>query len=104
MTAAEARVLVHELQVHQIELEMQNEELQRARLEAEEAWEKYYDLFDFAPMGAFFSAWDHDGLPILELNLAEGAACCGLGPQRRQARSSSGCSWQRISAARLPIS
>ena len=33
--------LVHELQVHQIELEMQNEELQRAQAAAEEASEKY---------------------------------------------------------------
>jgi len=52
MAEVDARPLVHELQVHQIELEMQNEELQRARAEAEEALEKYYDLFDFAPVGA----------------------------------------------------
>ena len=62
------------LQVHQIELEMQNEELKRARMEAEEASEKYYDLFDFAPAGHFL--WDHDGR-ILEVNLA-GAALLGL--------------------------
>ena len=66
--------LVHELQVHQIELEMQNEELQRARTAAEEASEKYYDLFDFAPVGYFL--WDHKGR-ILEVNLA-GAALLGL--------------------------
>ena len=60
--------------MHQIELEMQNEELQRARAEAEEASEKYYDLFDFAPVGYFL--WDHEGR-ILEVNLA-GAALLGL--------------------------
>ena len=45
--------LVHELQVHQIELEMQNEELKRSRLEAEDALAKYSDLYDFAPLGLF---------------------------------------------------
>ena len=39
--------------MHQIELEMQNEELNRAQMEAEEASEKYYDLFDFARLGIF---------------------------------------------------
>ena len=70
----DARALVHELQVHQIELEMQNEELQRAYVAAQEASEKYYDLFDFAPIGYFL--WDHDA-QILEVNLA-GAALLGL--------------------------
>ena len=73
-SVTDARALVHELQVHQIELEMQNEEIRRAQIEAEEASEKYYDLFDFAPAGHFL--WDHDGR-ILELNLA-GAALLGL--------------------------
>jgi len=43
--------LLHELQVHQIELEMQNEELRQARSEVETALEKYADLYDFAPVG-----------------------------------------------------
>ena len=43
--------LVHELQVHQIELEMQNDELRRAKLEAEDARAKYSDLYEFAPIG-----------------------------------------------------
>ena len=66
--------LLHELQVHQIELEMQNEELQRARAVAEEASERYQDLFAFAPVGYFL--WDVQG-HILEVNLA-GAALLGL--------------------------
>jgi PAS domain S-box-containing protein len=71
---ADVRALLHELQVHQIELEMQNEELQRAREIAEEASEKYGDLFDFAPVGYFL--WDAVGR-VLEVNLA-GAALLGL--------------------------
>jgi PAS domain S-box-containing protein len=43
--------LIHELQVHQVELEMQNEELRRANHETEEARKKYLDLFDSAPVG-----------------------------------------------------
>ena len=48
---ADSLKLMHELQVHQIELEMQNEELTRAREHAEAAMEKYTDLYDFAPSG-----------------------------------------------------
>ncbi len=43
--------LIHELEVHQIELEMQNEELRQAIDKAELAEEKYLELFDFAPIG-----------------------------------------------------
>jgi diguanylate cyclase (GGDEF)-like protein/PAS domain S-box-containing protein len=49
--------LVHELEVHQVELEMQNEELSRARSEVEIALEKYTDLYDFAPVG--YATLDH---------------------------------------------
>ena len=45
--------LVHELQVHQIELEMQNEALREARTMAEIALERYAELFDFAPVAYF---------------------------------------------------
>ena len=71
------RALVHELQVHQIELEMQNEELCRAQAAAQELSNKYCDLFDFAPIGYFLLA---ERGQILEVNLA-GAAAVGPGPQ-----------------------
>ncbi len=61
-----ARV-VHELRVHQLELEMQNEALREARLVAEAGWERFQDLYDSAPAGYF--SLDAQGT-ILELNLA----------------------------------
>nr|WP_314896114.1 response regulator [uncultured Flavobacterium sp.] len=45
--------LIHEFEVHQIELEMQKEELKLAKEQAEVATEKYADLYDFAPSGYF---------------------------------------------------
>ncbi len=54
----EAQRLVHELRVHQIELELQNEELRASRLEVEAALERYTQLFDFAPRGYFVVAAD----------------------------------------------
>ena len=50
---ADAKRLLHELQVHQIELEMQNAELRQARDELEVALDNYTDLYDFAPSGYF---------------------------------------------------
>ena len=43
--------VVHDLRVHQIELEMQNQELRRAQLELQASREKYFELFDLAPVG-----------------------------------------------------
>ena len=74
VSEADARALLHELQVHQIELEMQNEELQRAEEAAREVSERYSDLFDFAPVAYFL--WDHQGR-LLEVNL-HGAEMLGL--------------------------
>jgi PAS domain S-box-containing protein len=67
-----ARIL-HELEVHQIELAMQNDELHKAKKELELVLEKYTDLYDFAPVGYF--SLDESGL-ILKANLT-GAALLG---------------------------
>lgn len=58
--------LLHDLQVHQVELEMQNEELRVAQAELGELLDKYSDLYDFSPVGYVTSG--KDGL-ILEINL-----------------------------------
>jgi PAS domain S-box-containing protein len=52
-TVHDTQRLVQELQIHQIELEMQNEQLERARAETEVALERYIDLYEFAPSGYF---------------------------------------------------
>lgn len=61
----DTKKLVHELQVHQIELEMQNDELRQAYLTAETALKKYTMLYDLAPMG--YLTLDRNGT-ITELN------------------------------------
>jgi PAS domain S-box-containing protein len=66
--------LLHELQVHQVELEMQNAELHEARDRMELLVEKFTDLYDFAPVGYF--SLDESGR-IMEVNLT-GAALLGV--------------------------
>jgi PAS domain S-box-containing protein len=64
---SDSRRLVHELEVHQIELEMQNEELVQARANMEALLSQYTDLYDFAPVGYFTLARDS---VIHQVNLA----------------------------------
>jgi diguanylate cyclase (GGDEF)-like protein/PAS domain S-box-containing protein len=52
-SAHEMQRLLHELQVHQIELELQNEELRNSRSEVEAALARFTDFYDFAPVGYF---------------------------------------------------
>jgi diguanylate cyclase (GGDEF)-like protein/PAS domain S-box-containing protein len=50
-TAPPTEELLHELRVHQIELQMQNEALHQTRLALEESLDRYIDLYEFAPVG-----------------------------------------------------
>ena len=79
------RLMLHELHVHQIELEMQNEELRRTQVELEAARMRYFDLYDLAPVG--YCSVSAQGL-ILQANLAA-ASLLGL---------------SRTALAKLPIS
>jgi len=75
MTPEEISRVLHELRVHQIELELQNEELRRTQVELDAAKERYFDLYDLAPIG--YCSVGETGL-ILEMNLT-GAILLGLG-------------------------
>ncbi len=66
VSADSMRQKMYELQVHQIELQLQNEELQRAQLELDSARARYFDLYDLAPVG--YCTLNESG-DIIEANL-----------------------------------
>ena len=74
MPPSDVRNLVEDLHIHQIELEMQNEELRRSQLEFQAARDRYSNLYDFAPVG-YFTIGEKG--TILEANLP-GAAMLGV--------------------------
>jgi PAS domain-containing protein len=63
----DAQALLHELRVHQFELEVQHEELLRTRNELEIALRLYTEIFDFSPLGYVILQGDH---VIANVNLA----------------------------------
>ena len=62
----DVQYLIEDLRTHQIELELQNEEMRRAQAELEEMRDKYVDLYDFSPVGHISTGEKGE---ILEANL-----------------------------------
>jgi PAS domain-containing protein len=83
MTSEDVQRLVRGLQLHQIELEAQNEELRAVQVGLAQSRERYVDLFEFAPIA--YLTLDKNGR-ILETNLAAHAM---LGCDRRDLLSAS---------------
>ncbi|MFZ0929150.1 MAG: PAS domain S-box protein, partial [Syntrophobacteraceae bacterium] len=76
MPVEDVRKLAEELQIHQVELEIQNEELRSTQWELEQSRKKYSDLYDFAPVG--YLTLSEEGR-IVEANLT---AAMQLGIER----------------------
>lgn len=74
-SADDALKLLHELQVHQVELDLQQEQMEDTRRESAEELARYQGLYQFAPVGYFYVGSDGD---IIEGNLA-GADLLGVG-------------------------
>jgi len=73
LSEAETSMMIHEFEVHQVELELQNEELLLARAEIQDYIEKYTELYDFAPSGYFTLSRDGE---IIEMNLSGANMLC----------------------------
>lgn len=78
LSETEILKLIHELEVHQTELEMQNNELLKSRENEKLASEKYIELYDFAPSGIFSLSKEGE---IIDLNLT-GAKILGKDQQQ----------------------
>ncbi len=98
------QALVHELQVHQVELEQQNEALRSTQTALAGAHDRYVDLFEFAPVG--YLTLDPDGR-VTEVNMT---AAAELGVERAQILGSpferfialaDSDRWQRLKALAL---
>ncbi len=74
--AQPVETLLHELMIHKIELEMQNDELRRTHAALEDALDRYRDLYKFAPVG--YLTIDPEGL-VNEINLT-GSELLGVTP------------------------